>query len=542
MNRIDGAMVVLSLALLAGQGQAEPRVAESVVLGPFSGHDAKFHPANLAPLRIEYYGTDLGFTYEHQGKLQILFGDSWATEAYAPIQKSTAGRYDDAFGSVDLAEWADPSRIAPGNIPLIRLSQNPGTTEASAIDPGHAMDLGKTPMGGFSNGSREFGIMNATKPRGCRADADCSSGLACDAGLGYLGARYDDEPGLTLACVDGDPGCNADTMRDAAGAAVAGSGFCVDRGSTIASGTPAGRVSSVALAQRVGLRSETDPRLYTDNRVWLTNRFVNVTVRTVGGFEPAAARQDYTPAKGEGSMRRVFLWGRPGFIGVAASGRTLGLYFAYVDMPAGPGFAWEPHYYTGTDAAGRPRFSTREQDAVALDLDSTAAGVQAAEPHDVVNQMSVAWVPQFRKWVMFYGGGMSTLPTRVLPDCGVLQLFTGRECRSVVVGNGAVRMRTADQPWGPWTPPQDVIVGGDPAQPGSGLFAPGGPLRHPSCTAPDCPRSRMQFYQDGEYGFLYSANIIEQWTRPAGRGVDIYWNASTWDPYRVILLKTRVEP
>jgi hypothetical protein len=52
----------------------------------------------------------------------------------------------------------------------------------------------------------------------------------------------------------------------------------------------------------------------------------------------------------------------------------------------------------------------------------------------------------------------------------------------------------------------------------------------------------MQFYQEGEYGFLYSANIIEQWTRPAGRAVDIYWNASTWDPYRVILLKTRIEP
>ena len=281
------------------------------------------------------------------------------------------------------------------------------------MDPGHAMDLGKTPMGGFSNGSREFGIMNATKPRGCRVDADCSAGLACDAGLGYLGARYDDEPGLTLACVEGDPGCNSDTMRDVANAAVSGSGFCVDRGSTIASGTPAGRVASVALAQRVGLRSESDPRLYTENRVWLTNRFVNVTVRTVGGFEPAAARQDYTPARGDSNVRRVFLWGRPGFIGVAASGRTLGVYFAYVDMPAGPGFSWEPRYYTGSDAAGRPQFSTREQDAVALDLDSTAAGVQAAELHDVVNQMSVAWVAPLGKWVMFYGGGMSTLPTRV---------------------------------------------------------------------------------------------------------------------------------
>ena len=81
MKRIYSALAALALTLLAGQGVAEPRVVESIVLGPFSGHDAKFHPANLTPLRIEYYGTDLGFTYEHRGELRILFGDSWATEA-----------------------------------------------------------------------------------------------------------------------------------------------------------------------------------------------------------------------------------------------------------------------------------------------------------------------------------------------------------------------------------------------------------------------------------------------------------------------------
>jgi len=48
--------------------------------------------------------------------------------------------------------------------------------------------------------------------------------------------------------------------------------------------------------------------------------------------------------------------------------------------------------------------------------------------------------------------------------------------------------------------------------------------------------------KDVEYGWFYAANIIEQWTRPAGDGVDIIWNASTWDPYRVILLRTHIEP
>jgi hypothetical protein len=91
--------------------------------------------------------------------------------------------------------------------------------------------------------------------------------------------------------------------------------------------------------------------------------------------------------------------------------------------------------------------------------------------------------------------------------------------------------------------PQDVIVGGDPSLAGSGLYGVGGVLHHPECTAPGCAtHSRTPHYAAGEYGFLYSANIIEQWIAPAGRGVDVVWNASTWDPYRVVLLRTRIEP
>jgi hypothetical protein len=68
-------------------------------------------------------------------------------------------------------------------------------------------------------------------------------------------------------------------------------------------------------------------------------------------------------------------------------------------------------------------------------------------------------------------------------------------------------------------------------------------LRHPSCKAESCaPHTAARDVNPDEYGFFYSANIIEQWTRPAGKGVDVIWNASTWDPYRVILLRTRIEP
>lgn len=527
--------------LLAACGPAEPpAVVKTELLGPFAGVGATLHPDNAAPVRVEFYGTDLGFTYQQGDRLQILFGDSWAIENYAPIEASTGASFDDAFGSIDLDKWADPSRIVPGNIPPIRLGQNPGTTEASAINPGHVMDLGKTPMGGFSNGSREFGIFNIGKPQGCTTNAGCTNGLTCDTTLGYLGVLYSREDNLTLGCREGAPGCNADTMTDAAGAPIPGSGFCTDETSLLRGERVSNLLGPVAIGVLVGLRDATEPKKYGETRRWLTNKFMNVTVRTVESFDPAGkAKPDWSPATGDGGERRVFLWGRPGFVGVAANGRSLGLYFAYVDTPAGPGYEWKPMYYAGSKD-GVAQFSPNEADAVPADLDSTAAGVQPEEAIDIVNQMSVAWVEPLNKWVMFYGGGLTTLPSPALPNCGVLELFSGIECKDVAVGNGAVRMRSADQPWGPWTPPQDVVVA-DPASGPKGQFGPGGALRHLDCKEPTCaPHSNIFVYHENEYGFFYSANIIEQWTRPAGDGVDVIWNASTWDPYRVVLFRTHI--
>ena len=552
MQSTTNAPAGLIFILLAACGGASdstvetnPTVESTVYLGPFTGDGAPLHPDNVAPRRIEYYGTDLGFSYQHGAQLHFLFGDSWATEKYAPIEASTGSRYDDGFGTVDLGEWPDASRITPTSIPLIKLGQNPGTTEMSAIDPGHAMDLGKTPMAGFSNGTHEFGIFNITKPLGCTKDADCSNGLTCDATLGYFGSRYSEEENLTLTCRDGSPGCAVDTMVDAASTPVPASGFCTDETSVLRGDRVSNLLSAVGLRVRIGLRDPSVPKKYGDTRDWLTNKFMNVTVRTVEDFDPVQgagrARQDYRPANGSGGNRRVFLWGRPGFIGVAANGRSLALYFAYVDLPAGSDYAWSPNYYTGT-VNGVPQFSANQKDALPVDLDSTRDGVQAEEMIDVVNQMSVAWIEPLQKWVMFYGGGLTKLPTPALPLCGVLQLFSGAECKDVVIGNGAVRMRSADDPWGPWTLPQDVIVGGDPADAPQGQYGPGGALRHPACTEPSCaPHSDMFAYHAEEYGFFYSANIIEEWIRPAGVGVDVVWNASTWDPYRVVLLKTRID-
>lgn len=541
-------MACLLLACIQQPVGADPTVGETTILGPFTGHYARLHPANVSPLQIAYYGTDLGYSYQHGARLHFLFGDTAASEKGEAIEASSKGLYDDSFGTIELAEWPDPALMTPANIPLIRLGQNPGTTEMSAIDVGRAMESFKTPLGGFSNGQHQFGIFYSSKPQGCRRDADCSNGLNCDSGLGFLGERYDNDKGLTVACLDAAPGCNADTMTSTEGTPVAGSGFCTDPSSSAWADTEVGRVSGIGLRNLVGVRNDSDPRRYTGITEWLTSKFANVTPRQVRNFVPARGpghvNQDYRIADGAGGNQRVFLWGRPGFVGVNARGRSLGLYFAYADMPAGGSLDWKLHYYAGSDARGIPQFSRNERDAIAVDLDSTREGVQPAEHHDIVDQMSLTWVDSLKKWVMIYGGGMIRSPSPLLPACGVLEFFARSECIDVAMGNGAIRMRSADDPWGPWTPPQDVLVGGDPDKnPPEQQFAPGGILRHPDCVQENCAESTdWEGVDPREYGFLYGVNIIEQWTRPAGAGVDLIWNVSTWDPYRVVLLRTRIVP
>lgn len=543
------ARLARAVMLLPGALLADPRPVETTVIGPWVGVQAPLHPENVAPHRIAFHGTDLGFTYEHKGQLQILFGDTSASAEGDPIEASTGPRFEDSFGSINLAKWSHPEQFTRDNMPLVLLGQNPDSTETAAIDPGHAMEGFKTPVGGFSNGNDEYGVFFTYKPQGCVDDADCSNGTRCDLGLGFFGPAYTDDAGVTFACVDGsNPLCNAATEVDDDGKPVTPSGFCNDRSSTIWADTAMGRISSLSVKLLIGKRDRVTQKKYHIGHTWHTNKFMNPSFRTVQSYVPASAAMDsYTPdfssAKANANHAKVFIWGRPHFIGVNASGRTLGAYFAYVDMPSGDTLEWKPQYFAGLDATGKPRFSPNERDAVPLDQDSTKEGVQAAALHDVIDQVSVAWVPQLSKWLMFYGGGMINRPIQpLLRNCGVLEIFAGPECTQVVIGNGAFRMSSSDSPWGPWTPPQDLIEAGDPAL-AIGQYGPGGMLRHPGCSDPSCaPTTARRDDRENEYGFFYSANIIEQWTRAANGGVDIIWNASTWDPYRVILLRTRIDP
>ena len=540
-------MTALAAILCCSSASAEPQVVETTVVGPFTGIQAPLHPDNLEPVPAHYYGTDLGFSYTHKGTLHFLFGDTMVTETGLRIWDDSGRPLDDIYATVPLADWPDPRAIGPDNIPRIRIGQETGSSILSAIDPAFAFDGLKTPEAGWSDGEREYAVLLLSKPRGCSDDAHCPTGFSCDTGLGFVGSHPLQEKELTLGCIDGAPGCNPDPLVGENGLTVPGSGLCIDRTASVFDGSPGGRFSSVAMGQRIGLRDVDAPSRYSRIADWLTTKFVNTAARSVSRFEPARgpgyANHDYRSTDENGTARQVFLWGRSGFIGVGAKGRPLNLYFAYAEMPTPPELKWQVHYYTGTDANGIPQFSSAEHEAAELDLDSGTAGVQPAEANDLIQHMSIVWIDELKKWVMFYGGSMDVSPKPALGllDCGFLQVFMQTDCKAVRLGKGEVLMRTADDPWGPWTPPQTVIEGGDPFVPGSGQYGPGGVLFHPTCKGETCaPHSPIAAFHEDGYGWFYGANIIEPWITPTEDGVEVLWNASTWDPYRVVLLRTRI--
>ena len=62
--------------VVSGLASAAPTPEGTEVLGPFVGFDAQLHPDNRQPHPIAYSGTDLGWSYQHGGKIHFLFGDT----------------------------------------------------------------------------------------------------------------------------------------------------------------------------------------------------------------------------------------------------------------------------------------------------------------------------------------------------------------------------------------------------------------------------------------------------------------------------------
>ena len=156
-------------------------------------------------------------------------------------------------------------------------------------------------------------------------------------------------------------------------------------------------------------------------------------------------------------------------------------------------------YFAGTDASGAPKWSASESDAKAIVTNGT------------MGDLSVTWSKDLQLWLMTYD-------SRPPATAGILFSYS-------------------PTPWGPWSDPQvifDAVRDGafgkfihDPkAKPNDGLA---GPVIGQGKDNPDAVR-----------GGEYAPYVVERWTKVQDGELDLYYVLSTWNPYVVMLMKSRL--
>jgi len=290
--------------------------------------------------------------------------------------------------------------------------------------------------------------------------------------------------------------------------------FCVDPGSS-AWPTEGARAGTRLIAtSKLGLT----PQHFSLGYTFATNKFLNATSRVIRRFDERDPRKNLYESTGR--PRELLMWGRPNFAAWPPK-TTSDVYLLHHPLSSldGPGTSinWQPRYFAGLDNAGLPVW-TNDQ--------IFATPVIANEELEDVLQFSVAWVAPIKRFVMLYSGRLPLTP----PDN-----VTG------------IYLRTAKHPWGPWSKPQLMWN----ALAEDAYDCPG-ILYSPLSIGAACPESDP--YRPGifkncpaqtpdpnfDFGVEYGVNILDTFTKPGLQlnSAVIYWNLSTWNPYRVVLMKT----
>lgn len=335
------------------------------------------------------------------------------------------------------------------------------------------------------------------------------------------------------------------------------------------------------------------PSDYATVARFATNRFQNIAVRGVAHFDPDhPEKNDYRPG-----YHTLLVWGRASFSEYGgAQALPFLLYIPLAELRTEPeAMRWQPRYFAGLDAQDKPTWSQHEADAQPI-YGTAASLVQASngnaekiawrEPEfDYVEWGSVSYVAALKRWVMLYGGD--------LPAFLVLDPKTGRTRDPVNLqfAKGAIHMRSAAHPWGRshqattggWSSAEPILTRtmlahylacgahgeeglqgcekeGDPHSPLDLAATLAGLATHTSpgkfadiassCVMGEFAYGVQNALSGDLVGRLYAPNIIDEWTedltpperaKTGPHSVEIYWNVSTWNPYQVVLVKSRID-
>ncbi len=156
-------------------------------------------------------------------------------------------------------------------------------------------------------------------------------------------------------------------------------------------------------------------------------------------------------------------------------------------------------YFAGLDAAGAPVWSEREADATPIVRNGT------------MGDLSVTWCRDLGVWLMTYD-------SRPPAGAGVLFSF-------------------APAPWGPWSEPQVVFNAVRDGAVGTFIHVPD---RQPPDGLAGPVIGKGQANPEAVHGGTYAPYVVERWTTVRGSELNLYYVLSTWNPYVVVLMKSRL--
>jgi hypothetical protein len=573
------------------------------------------------------YGTDLGITVptpvpsaEGQPQLAMLFGDSWAAQTDAcayPVMKA-----DDLFTFVPAQR---PNVLVVGQ-PQAAAAAACGTLQYPLDNPADAttwprihvykdplnrspdnqLDTGmlRTPVAAWTDGQHTFGAFVRDESARCSASSDCPSQMVCSTDPAYTGKKIGScQPNIALTedadpkfCLTNDDCPDLNLCADlVTGVCLATAPFTVERNGQQTSPSWYADDPRRAIALRLYLATALWPDRASDYGTgfrFVTNKFVNVTARTITRFDPAnPANNDYTPG-----TDTLLMWGRPSF---AATKGLQSFPFLLYQPLAGlldeqGNLRWAPKFFAGYDEAGNPRWSDVEADAQPvygidenlIDHNGQLSWSWKKPEFDYVEQMSTAWIAPLQRWVMIYGGDP---PAYIVADPKSGEKLMPAHAQSIP---GAMYLRSAAHPWGRATRDANASQAFEDARPvltrdamakylacDDDMQTPVGCSPQTETHDPDDLLSALGGWTtqltpddwlsvtatclggntalgvqnslgDDSAGHLYGANIIEEWTddvsasvsglKSGQNAVELYWNVSTWNPYSVVLVKTQL--
>jgi hypothetical protein len=156
-------------------------------------------------------------------------------------------------------------------------------------------------------------------------------------------------------------------------------------------------------------------------------------------------------------------------------------------------------YYGGRDTSGAPKWVERE------------ARAEPVVKNGGMGDASVTWCSDLDLWLLTYDS--------MVPSYGVW-------------------FRSSRTPWGPWSDPQAILkIVRDGAR--------GKYIHSPNSNPPDGLAGpvigKPKKDWEAENGGFYAPYVIERFTKAASKELTIYYCMSTWNPYTVVLMKSRLE-